>query len=67
MSKPLRIGILGGGQLGRMLLQSSIKYEVETFVLETGKNPPAAKLCNHFIEGDIKDFMRKRLDELLWK
>ena len=52
----LRIGILGGGQLGRMLLQSSVNYQVETFVLESGKNPPAAKICNHFIEGDIKDF-----------
>lgn len=52
----LRIGILGGGQLGRMLLQSAANYQVETFVLEMGKNPPAAKLCHHFIEGDIKDF-----------
>jgi 5-(carboxyamino)imidazole ribonucleotide synthase len=56
MNKPLRIGILGGGQLGRMLLQSAANYHVETFVLETGHHPPASSLCQHFIEGDIKNF-----------
>lgn len=56
MQKPLRIGILGGGQLGRMLLQTAANYHVETFVLEWGKNPPASSLCHHFIEGDIKNF-----------
>jgi len=56
MSKPLRIGILGGGQLGRMLLQTAANYHVETFVLESGNNPPASSLCHYFIEGDIKDY-----------
>ncbi len=56
MNKPLRIGILGGGQLGRMLLQTAANYHVETFVLESGKNPPASSLCHYFIEGDIKDY-----------
>ncbi len=54
--QPLKIGILGGGQLGRMLLQSAANYNVETFVLESGKTPPASSLCHHFIEGDIKDY-----------
>ncbi|MCW5909037.1 MAG: 5-(carboxyamino)imidazole ribonucleotide synthase [Chitinophagales bacterium] len=56
MSNPLRIGILGGGQLGRMLLQSAANYHVTTYVLEAGKNPPASALCHYFIEGDIKDY-----------
>ncbi len=56
MNKPLRIGILGGGQLGRMLLQTAANYHVDTFVLESGKNPPASSLCHYFIEGDIKDY-----------
>ena len=51
-----RIGILGGGQLGRMLLQAAANYPVETFVLENVDNCPAAHLCHHFIKGDIKDF-----------
>ena len=54
--KPLKIGILGGGQLGRMLLQSAANYHVETYVLESGKNPPASSLCHYFTEGDIRDY-----------
>jgi 5-(carboxyamino)imidazole ribonucleotide synthase len=51
-----KIGILGGGQLGRMLLQEAANYPVETFVLENDPDCPAAHLCHHFVCGDIKDF-----------
>jgi 5-(carboxyamino)imidazole ribonucleotide synthase len=51
-----RIGILGGGQLGRMLLQAAANYPVETFILENDDECPAAHLCHHFTKGDIKDF-----------
>lgn len=52
----MKIGILGGGQLGRMLLQAAANYVVETFVLENDEQCPAAHLCHHFIKGDIRDF-----------
>lgn len=51
-----KIGILGGGQLGRMLLQAAANYPVETHVLENDAEYPAAHLCHHFTKGDIKDF-----------
>lgn len=51
-----KVGILGGGQLGRMLLQQAANYTVETYVLENDKECPAAHLCNHFVLGDIRDF-----------
>jgi 5-(carboxyamino)imidazole ribonucleotide synthase len=51
-----KVGILGGGQLGRMLLQAAANYPVETFVLENDASCPAAHLCHHFTKGDIKDF-----------
>jgi 5-(carboxyamino)imidazole ribonucleotide synthase len=51
-----KIGILGGGQLGRMLLQAAANYPVETYVLENDPECPAAHLCHHFTKGDIKDF-----------
>jgi len=51
-----RIGILGGGQLGRMLLQAAANYPVETFVMENDENCPAAHLCHHFTKGDISNF-----------
>lgn len=52
----LKVGILGGGQLGRMLLQAAANYPVETFVLEYDNECPAAHLCHHFTKGDIKNF-----------
>ena len=51
-----KIGILGGGQLGRMLLQAAANYPVETFVLENDEQCPAAHLCHHFTKGDIRAF-----------
>jgi 5-(carboxyamino)imidazole ribonucleotide synthase len=51
-----KIGILGGGQLGKMLLQAAANYPAETFVMENDNECPAAHLCNHFIKGDIKNF-----------
>jgi 5-(carboxyamino)imidazole ribonucleotide synthase len=53
---PSRVGILGGGQLGRMLLQAAANYTVETYVMENDDQCPAAHLCHHFIKGDIKNF-----------
>lgn len=52
----LKAGILGGGQLGRMLLQQAADYPVETYVLENDPQCPAAHLCHHFIQGDIQNF-----------
>ncbi len=52
----MKVGILGGGQLGRMLLQAAANYVVETYVLENDENCPAAHLCTHFVKGNIKDF-----------
>jgi 5-(carboxyamino)imidazole ribonucleotide synthase len=52
----LKVGILGGGQLGRMLLQAAANYPVKTFVLENDPECPAAHLCHHFTKGDIKNF-----------
>jgi 5-(carboxyamino)imidazole ribonucleotide synthase len=53
---PKKVGILGGGQLGRMLLQAAANYVVDTYVLENDSHCPAAHLCNTFVKGDITDF-----------
>jgi 5-(carboxyamino)imidazole ribonucleotide synthase len=52
----LKVGILGGGQLGRMLLQAAANYPVEIFVMENDDECPAAHLCHHFTKGDIKNY-----------
>ena len=51
-----KIGILGGGQLGQMLLQAAVNYPVETFVMENDSECPASHLCHHFIKGDISNY-----------
>ena len=52
----MKLGILGGGQLGRMLLQAAANYDTITYVLENDANCPAAHLCHHFTLGNIQDF-----------
>ena len=52
----LKAGILGGGQLGRMLLQAAANYPVETYLMENDEWAPAAHLCHHFTKGDIRNF-----------
>jgi 5-(carboxyamino)imidazole ribonucleotide synthase len=56
IGKMLKIGILGGGQLGRMLLQAAANYPVQTYVLENDPECPAAHLCHAFTQGDIRNF-----------
>jgi 5-(carboxyamino)imidazole ribonucleotide synthase len=51
-----KVGILGGGQLGRMLLQAAANYPVETHVLENDDDCPAAYLCRYFVKGSITDY-----------
>ncbi|GAB4091576.1 5-(carboxyamino)imidazole ribonucleotide synthase [Flaviaesturariibacter terrae] len=51
-----KVGILGGGQLGRMLLQAAANYPVETYVLESDPDCPSAHLCDHFRQGDIRNY-----------
>lgn len=51
-----KTGILGGGQLGRMLLQAAANYPVETYLMENDPACPAAHLCHHFTKGDIRNF-----------
>lgn len=49
------IGILGGGQLGRMLLQAAANYPAITYVMDPDPYCPSAHLCHNFIKGDITD------------
>lgn len=50
-----KIGILGGGQLGRMLYLAGANWNLDISVLDSA-NCPAAGLCKTFVEGDIKDY-----------
>jgi 5-(carboxyamino)imidazole ribonucleotide synthase len=52
----LKIGILGGGQLGRMLLQKAIDYNLNFLVLDPDPDAPCRNLCSEFHNGDFRDF-----------
>jgi 5-(carboxyamino)imidazole ribonucleotide synthase len=54
--KAMKVGILGGGQLGRMLLQAAANFDVTTYVLENDPQCPSAHLCHHFTLGDIQNY-----------
>lgn len=52
----LKLGILGGGQLGRMLIQQAINYNVNIKVLDPDREAPCRKLCNEFVVGSLGDY-----------
>jgi 5-(carboxyamino)imidazole ribonucleotide synthase len=51
-----KFGILGGGQLGKMILAATQKWDITTYVLDPNKNAPSSFCCNFFKQGDFKDF-----------
>ena len=53
-----KIGILGGGQLGRMLLQAAISYPFEIHILDPDPEAPCRAYCHHFQQGNLQDFDR---------
>ncbi len=52
----LKLGILGGGQLGRMLIQEAINYNLTTLVLDPDSDAPCKHIANYFENGSITDF-----------
>mmetsp|Transcript_35678 Transcript_35678/g.114104 ORF Transcript_35678/g.114104 Transcript_35678/m.114104 type:complete len:237 (+) Transcript_35678:638-1348(+) len=50
-----KVGILGGGQLGRMMLQVGYDYGAEYFVLDPNKEAPCASMCRNFRVGSLRD------------
>lgn len=52
----MKIGILGGGQLGYMFLQNAMQYPVEIHILDPSANAPCAPHAHHFVQGDFADY-----------
>ena len=50
------LGVLGGGQLGRMLIQSAISYNQDIHILDPDPNAPCKDLAQQFTVGSLKDF-----------
>jgi 5-(carboxyamino)imidazole ribonucleotide synthase len=50
------LGILGGGQLGKMLLYDTRKWDIKTAVLDADTAAPARLACNEFVQGSLLDY-----------
>lgn len=55
-STGFKIGILGGGQLGKMLIQAASAWDIDIYVLDPTDDCPASKLATKFVKGDFKDY-----------
>lgn len=55
-AKDFKLGILGGGQLGRMLLDPAIRYDIKVSVLDPDPDAPCSRLAHEFTCGDFRDY-----------
>ena len=55
-SSEFTLGILGGGQLGKMLLYETRKYDIKTKVVDPSIDAPCRIACDVFEQGDLMDF-----------
>lgn len=55
-SSDFKLGILGGGQLGKMMLYETRKYDIQTNVVDPNPEAPCKIACNFFEIGDLMDF-----------
>lgn len=55
-SSDFKLGILGGGQLGKMMLYETRKMDIHTSVMDPSPDAPSKIACNEFIQGDLMDY-----------
>ena len=55
-STNIKIGVLGGGQLGRMLQQKALDFGLDLAFIDPDSNAPCKEISSRFFKGDFKDF-----------
>lgn len=55
-SSDFKLGILGGGQLGKMLLAETRKFDIQTYILDPSNQAPSQYGATKFFIGDLMDF-----------
>lgn len=55
-SSDFKLGILGGGQLGKMMLYDTRKLDIQTYVLDPSNDAPCRIACEKFKQGSLMDF-----------
>lgn len=56
VTSSFKLGIIAGGQLGKMLIQEASKWDVITYVLDQDEHCPARTIASHFVKGSNTDF-----------
>jgi len=54
-SKPFRLGVLGGGQLGAILIRHAVDFGLEVHVMDADPTAPCARYSPHFTQGSLRD------------
>jgi 5-(carboxyamino)imidazole ribonucleotide synthase len=55
-SSDFKLGILGGGQLGKMLLTETRKFDIQTYILDPSPEAPAQYGSHAFYQGSLLDY-----------
>ena len=53
-SKHFKLGLIKGGQLAKMLVQSSLNYGISTRILDSDGDAPCRFICDEFVKGDCE-------------
>jgi 5-(carboxyamino)imidazole ribonucleotide synthase len=56
LSSNFKLGVLGGGQLGKMLAQAASRWDLALWVLDESRDFPAGSVCTHFVEGNFREY-----------
>lgn len=51
-----KIGILGGGQLGRMFIENALRYNAHVAILDPAENAPCHSIAHQFVVGSFKTY-----------
>jgi 5-(carboxyamino)imidazole ribonucleotide synthase len=52
----VKLGVLGGGQLGKMLVQSAMNFDMEVRMMDPDAEAPCKPFAHHFRQGNLKDY-----------
>ena len=55
-SENFKVGVLGGGQLGRMLFQASLDLDIHLYFMDPAVNAPCSRVSTHFEQGNLSDY-----------
>lgn len=56
ITSSLKMGVIAGGQLGKMLIQEASKWDIATYVLDPDEGCSARDVCSVYVKGDFTDF-----------